>query len=261
MDETPGWDHERYCDAVALEAALFMDAVRGVDPATPVPTCPGWTFADLVRHHGTTHLWVGRVVLTRAQQRIWSRDVDVDFPADAATYPRWLSAGVEVMLGVLRATDPDTPVWTVGVGGRAGFWPRRMLFEGIVHRADAELALGRVPEIDPAAAADGVAEFLTNLAHPGWVDDAVWELSGEGSSLHLHATDREADADGEWTVRLDPGGYSWRREHPATAAVTVEGTAADLLLLTYGRLPVDARFAVAGDRDLLARWLERTAFR
>ncbi|MEV8015780.1 maleylpyruvate isomerase N-terminal domain-containing protein [Streptomyces sp. NPDC086554] len=47
--------HEQYCAAVQAADARFVELARGADPATPIPTCPGWTLSDLVRHHGTTH--------------------------------------------------------------------------------------------------------------------------------------------------------------------------------------------------------------
>ncbi|SCK59943.1 TIGR03083 family protein [Streptomyces sp. SceaMP-e96] len=61
------------------------------------------------------------------------------------------------------ATDPDAPMWAWGVDQHARFWMRRMLFETLVHRTDAERAVGRRPVIDPALATDGVDEFLANL--------------------------------------------------------------------------------------------------
>jgi phage terminase large subunit-like protein len=40
MDEQVGgrWRHEDYCHAVEAEVARLVEAVDGVDPATPVPS-------------------------------------------------------------------------------------------------------------------------------------------------------------------------------------------------------------------------------
>jgi uncharacterized protein (TIGR03083 family) len=39
-----------YLDHLDRESGRFADVLAGVDPAVPVPTCPGWTAADLVWH-------------------------------------------------------------------------------------------------------------------------------------------------------------------------------------------------------------------
>lgn len=88
-----------------------------------------------------------------------------------------------------------------------------------------------------------------------WIAERHRQLNRHGETLHLHATGHH----GEWTITLHPGGFSWEHQHqPAT--VTVQATASDLLLLLYGRLtPADLRFAVTGDDQLLAQWLESSA--
>jgi uncharacterized protein (TIGR03083 family) len=263
------WSHERYCAAVESEIARFVELVRAADPATPVPSCPGWTVADLVKHHGMSHRRVEHVVRHRVREPVWSKDLEPGLPDDQADYPAWLAAGAGPLLATLRAADPDAPMWTNGADQHARYWARRILYEAVVHRADAELAVGRKPDIDAETAVDGIDEFLTNLPFFRWVAEAVAELPHDGRAVRLHATDHE----GEWMVTLDPAGFSWQRRHGTATSheahrkgtqpapcVTVEGSAGDLLLLTYGRLPpADDRFAVAGDGRFLAQWLEKSA--
>ncbi|MGH3329078.1 MAG: maleylpyruvate isomerase family mycothiol-dependent enzyme [Streptomycetales bacterium] len=250
------WEHERYCAGLEAEMARFIEVVRHVDPATPVPSCPGWTIAVLVKHHGSTHRWVEHVVRTRANERVRSRDVEIGLPDDEADYPVWLAAGVASLVAALRAVDPDAPMWTWGPDRHARFWSRRVLHEAVVHRADAELALGREPLIAPRTAVDGIDEFLTNLPFAPRVAERLRELGGEGATLHLHST----DADGEWMITLQPDGFTWARGH-GKGTVAVRAPASDLLLLTYGRRkPAADRFAVFGDQRLLERWLETSAF-
>jgi hypothetical protein len=43
-------DHERYCAEIVRQAALLERRVNDADRSAPVPTCPGWTLDDLVRH-------------------------------------------------------------------------------------------------------------------------------------------------------------------------------------------------------------------
>ena len=81
------WTHDRCCDAVEAEVARFADVVRGTDPSTPVPTCPDWTVAELVRHAGAVHRWAGQMVAALAQERLDRRQVVLDLPADESDLP------------------------------------------------------------------------------------------------------------------------------------------------------------------------------
>ncbi|WP_424535633.1 maleylpyruvate isomerase family mycothiol-dependent enzyme [Sphaerisporangium viridialbum] len=251
------WSHEDYCSALEAELGRFAGAVEGADPAAEVPTCPGWTLTKLLKHVGITQRWAEHLVRHRVRERLPSRDVPVTLPDDDKGYPGWLAAGGATLVATLREAGADAEVWSWGADQHAHFWSRRMLHECTVHRADAEIALGREPRVDARVAADGVDELLDNLTAATWVAGALKELGEGGEVLHFHATD--VDEGGEWTVTLGPEGFSWEHGH-GKGDVAVRGTASDLLLLVYGRLkPADARFEVFGDRDLLARWQRKTA--
>lgn len=247
------WKYQDYCDAVEAEVTHFVDVVRGVDPATPVPSCPGWTIADLVKHHGSSQRRAEYVVRHSRQEPVLSQDCRADLPDDPADYAAWFAVGTQPLIATLRAADPNTPVWTNGVDQHVRYWARRILYEAIVHRADAELALGREPRIQSRLAADGIEEFLTNIQCFSWVAENLRALDADGDTLHFHSTDYE----GEWIITLNGGTFTWERGHKR-ATVAVRGTASDLLLLTYGRLPA-SRFTVMGDDQLLAQWLVKSA--
>ncbi|GDY30065.1 maleylpyruvate isomerase family mycothiol-dependent enzyme [Gandjariella thermophila] len=174
------------------------------------------------RHHGTTYRWVEHIVRNRLQRRIRSGEAPLELPDDPTRYPAWLTAGAETLLATLRATEPETPLWTWAADRHARFWPRRVLHEAVVHRADAELALGRTPHIDPGIAVDGIDEFLTNLPYASWVAERLGELEAAGQTLHLHAT----DGDGEWLISLGEGGFTWTRGH-AKATVAARAPTAE----------------------------------
>jgi uncharacterized protein (TIGR03083 family) len=244
-------DYADICDAVAREVASFAGDTRGVDPATPVATCPPWDMGELVKHIGFIHRWAGQMMRGRAQARLSFKDVDLELPEDRTGYPDWLAAGGEPLVATLRQTDPDVPMWSWGADQHARFWARRQLHETAVHHADAVLALGRDQAIDNAQAVDGIDEFLENLPHAVSFAPNVKDLHGQGESLHLHCT----DAEGEWMIVLNPNGFTWEHGH-GKGSVAVRGTASDMLLLTYGRLKPDGnRFQVFGDEGVLARWL------
>ncbi|MGQ0802466.1 MAG: maleylpyruvate isomerase family mycothiol-dependent enzyme [Actinomycetota bacterium] len=248
------WTHERYCHALDAEIARMADVVRGGDLSTRVPTCPDWSLADLVEHTGIVHRWAAEMVRQLSPERLDRERMDVPVP-EVSARPDWLADGATDVVAAFRGADPNASMWAWGADKHVRFWPRRMLHETTVHRADAELALGRDPVIAADVAVEGIDELLENLPHAARFRPQVRELRGDGESLHFHCT----DADGEWTIRLAPDGFSYERDH-AKGTVAVRGAAADLLLLLYGRrAPSDDRFDRFGDDALLSRWLEHSA--
>jgi uncharacterized protein (TIGR03083 family) len=244
----------------------MASAVSGADLSGTVPTCPGWTIGRLVAHIGVVHRWATQIVATRATAPVDHRDLDMGFPDEGSGWAAWLAAGAAPLTAALRSAGPDAAVWTWGPAGRSGWWARRMLHETTVHRADAETALGAVPAVDPAVAADGIDEFLSNLPFARRPREHLGSLPA-GESLHLHAT----DSDGEWLIRFPgpgpgsgpdggpSGGIEWSRGH-AKATAAVRGPVSVLLLFTYGRVPgSDPRLTVFGEQSLLDAWQQKTA--
>lgn len=175
-------------------------------------------------------------------------------------------AAAEESLRELRSADPETPMWSHGADQHVRFFARRLLFEAVVHLADAELALGRTPHVEACTAADGIEEFLENLPFFGRLTESGAVLGRDGASLRLRATDTGA----AWTVVLGgANGFRWENAAGGAsgsavpggdATVTVEGAAGELLLLFYGRrAPGDEEFTVTGEREVLDAWLGATA--
>ncbi|MFD8328240.1 maleylpyruvate isomerase family mycothiol-dependent enzyme [Streptomyces lydicus] len=246
--------------AVAAETRKFTAVLDGVDLATPVPTCPGWTLAELVKHAGSVQRWFSVLLHTRIQGPPKTREVELQLPASTDAYPRWLEESAAVAAGAFAATDPDLPMWAWGADQHARFWARRMLFETLVHRVDAELALGLPPVIDRALAVDGIDEFLVNLPFAAFFAPKVAHLRGSGETIRFRTTDGDAD----WLVTLWPDGFGPDPAGPAagtTADATVQATAADLLLLLYGRRQhIAEAVELDGDQDLLSRWFVNSVF-
>jgi len=101
--------------------------------------------------------------------------------------------------------------------------------------------------IDAPLAADGVDEFLT-LFVPRWGKEAV----GAGGTLHFHCT----DAEGEWLLLGSGDGVTVTREH-AKGDAAARGSASDLMLFVWGRVPV-SQVEVFGEAGLLNRFAEAT---
>ncbi|MFD9407977.1 maleylpyruvate isomerase family mycothiol-dependent enzyme [Streptomyces sp. NPDC059989] len=245
--------------AVAAETAGFIATVTAADLSTPVPTCPGWTLGDLTQHVGSVQRWFTELLRRRIQQPPTSREVDLRLPEHPDGLPKWLAVSATEAAEVFAATDLDAPMWAWGVDQHARFWVRRMLFETLVHRADAQLALGLSPHVDRVVALDGIDEFLTNLPFASSFAPLTAQLRAPDRTIRFSCT----DGDGDWLVGLRSDGFALvaDRAEPRAADATVRGAAADLLLLLYGRLDhrSDA-FHRLGDPDLLAHWFAHSAF-
>ena len=260
----PAPGDDRFFAALGACTAEFARIVDG-DLDRPVPTCPGWTFRQLATHLGRGHRWAAQIVATRATAPIPMREVaDGKLPEDPARHAEWLNAGAGQVVEAVTAAGSD-PVWTFNGMRQADFWARRRAHEAAVHLADAQLAAGRDVDLAPDLAADGVDEWLT-LVLAGTEGPAEFaqtraqELSGDGQSLHFHATDPGLADTGEWLVTRTRSGVTVARGH-AKADIAVRGPAASLLLvLTRRRSPADTDIEVFGDQDLLTHWLQHTPY-
>jgi len=235
--------------ALGEQAAAFREAVTGADLEAPVPPCPGWSVHRLVAHLGAVYA-LQRDALERGAAG------DLGPPprrsaADAPAGPEvlgWFDDRLAGLLAALEAAAPDAPAWNWSVRPRvAGFWHRRAAHETAVHRWDAQAATGLPRPLPPALAADGVSEVLdTWLA--GGRRKGPDDLEGV---VRLVPT----DTDTSWTVRVRGAGVSvldtdTLLDSGPGASVQASGTASDLVLALYGRVPFDV-LTVEGDAALL----------
>jgi uncharacterized protein (TIGR03083 family) len=241
---------------------LFGELFRSADPATPVPTCPGWTLRRLHRHVGHGDRWAAMIVRERATERVDTESVpNVTPPGNRDAAFGWFTDGARMLLEAVASTGADVPVWTFTGPQPAAWWVRRRLHECVVHRADAALALRAPFVVEPEVAADGVAEWLSLVAaRPAGTPGSGQPALPADASLHLHATDEGLGAEGEWMVRAADGRVVWEHGH-GKGSVAVRGSAADLLLALMRRIPGDdPRVQVLGDDVVWRTWLERTPF-
>lgn len=253
---------DRYLDALTNQSALLAETLAGADLTLRVPTCPAWTLHELVQHVGRAHRWAAEIVTRRLTSAPDFDMLSVTAPDDADGLGAWLRAGAGELVESIRLAGPHAAVWSWADDRSAGFWARRMTHETTVHRADAELALGRTYTLDADLAADAISEWLSVLCSPQSVQywPELAELRGEGQILHLHSTDSGLGEAGEWIVRRTPSGPEWEHGH-MKGDVAVRGLVVDLLLVLMRRVPPgEAPITVLGEAGVLKHWLEHTRF-
>jgi uncharacterized protein (TIGR03083 family) len=231
-------------DGAAFRAAVGQDGAL----AAQVPSCPGWTVEELVRHLGSMYAWVhghvGRGVTDRPEP--FQRADDA--PAGRALLNWWDTRYAE-LFARLDALDPGLPAWNPAPQAkRAEYWYRRMAHETALHRWDAQMAVGLGEPIEAKLAADGVTEVLDTLLPGGQRQGPL----DRGGVIALYATDVEQ----AWYVRIRGGGIALLDtdtlldDVPHHERVVAAATASDLLLSLWGRVRFDV-LEVAGDTRLL----------
>ena len=249
--------------ALIAENAAFGELLRDADFSTPVPSCPGWSIEQLMRHVGRGDRWSAQIVAERSTDYVDPRTVAGGKPPPGREEEiYWLHEGVQKLLDAVEQTGPDTTVWTFLGPRPATWWIRRRLHETAVHRADAALALGVDFEIDPAHAADAITEYLERVVvradeeGPAGGDRPLFD----GQSLHLHATDPGLGEAGEWTILGRPDGLAVDHEH-GKATTALRGPARDLLLAAVRRRSAaESGLEMFGDPAVWDTWLARTPF-
>src|ERR1700744_2241075 len=196
-------DRSRYLDSLAAAFALRRAAATAAGLDAPVPSCPGWTVTDLVRHTGEVYLH--KTLAMRLGyfpgEQAWPDGLAPPPPLELLdrTY-----ADLTHEL-TTRAPDSPAPTW-YRPEPTVAFWMRRMAQETVIHRIDAELAARAVTgqAVSPVpddVAADGVDEVLIRFLGYGSTDwpDEFAALQGP----------RLETAGGDDTVVVETGGSAW----------------------------------------------------
>jgi uncharacterized protein (TIGR03083 family) len=226
--------------------ALLSVARGNLDVA--VPSCPGWTNADLVAHVGGVWGWVSAIVRTGERSDLPAAPADVS----GAALVGWAAEQLDGMLNTLEKADPTANCWTFGLPRTPVFWFRRQALEAAVHAWDSEGTITDPAPLDSELARDGIDEFLTLMLprqvkrHPdGWT----------GQSLYFHRTDGE----GQWTVQLGPDGHVTTDHSHEKGDVALHGPASLLYLWCLNRMPTKD-LELFGDPAVAAQWTSEVEF-
>lgn len=238
-------------DGPAMRVAFEQAAAAEAGLSTPVPSCPDWTVLDLVHHLGTLYgrvrSHVSRGVTSRPEPAP-SDPSPEDLPTGTSAI-QWFADEFDALVTLLDALDPQMPAWNWAPRHKeAGFWHRRMAHETAVHRWDAQTAVGHVEPIEAKLAADGVAEVLDTWLPAGRRRGPI-DRTGV---VQLTAV----DVSQEWFVRLRGAGVAlldtdtWLNHDDRHPRAFARGSASDLMLALYGRVPFDL-LEISGETDLL----------
>lgn len=234
-------------EALRTEAAALRAAAAAGDPTADVPTCPGWTLEDLLRHLVRVFDRIaGRTTGTAATSG--ASDVGVQDELSGAAVFEAYDAGLERLTAMLANLDQDTEVASGWAGSRPGwFWQRRAAVEMAIHRWDAQAASGTTTPIGARLASYGVDEVFDALL-PAGRRAGPDDLEGV---VRLAAT----DAGTRWVVRIRGAAFSLLDTNTMLdpgpgAQAAADGSASDLLLALWGRIPISA-LKVTGNANLV----------
>ena len=185
--------HLPFLTVIETESRRFLECLAMTDPERPVPSCPGWSAADLLWHLAEVQNFWGTIVAGRMREPGVAAPVR---PAAHADLLAMFDLNAQALVEALAGVEPAEEVWTWADDHSVAFVLRRQAHEALIHRVDAELAAGE--PAGPAAAAlaaDGVDELLTLMVGgiPGW-----GEFAPDGTTAGIEVT----DAAGAWTLAL-----------------------------------------------------------
>lgn len=230
-----------------------------------VPTCPEWTLLDLVQHLGERRRFWATTVAAGPADAPPAEAASKGAPAaprEREALPAWLAASTQQLLDALREAGPDRGCWTWWGGSQSpqtcGAVARHQLQEIAMHTYDAQITVGAPQPLPDEVALDGVDEFLSTCC----ATTSAWPH--RPAAVDFHATEGPSwrlsvSADGARATRLPTPGTvptTAAGEDPDAADASLRGTAGELLLALYDRIPVDS-LKLDGDRrlfDLLQAW-------
>ncbi len=237
---------DRYLESFGNDADAVL-ALATAHPDAAVPHCGEWVATDLVAHLCGVWSFLGRHVRTRATERTGSMHPPDLTGAELFAHAR---ETIDQLAAALAGVEPSEPVWSWTADATGGFFLRRAAQETAVHLWDLRDGLGLGEPLAADIARDGIDE-LADTTFPNLLDRGLPEPTG---SLHLHCTDTE----GEWTLAAENGVVEVVRAH-AKGDVAIRGTASDLDLVLWERVPLDsADLQVFGDHAVARSWTALT---
>jgi uncharacterized protein (TIGR03083 family) len=241
-------DTDRLRDCLDTDFHRLREAAVGADLAAPVPSCPGWSMADLVRHVGAVYLHKVECMRLGSHPEPWPPEgLNDEPPIDL------IERGYALLTAEFANRRPDEPSFTwFGPDQTVGFWIRRMAQETVIHRVDAELGAGVAIAAIPAdLAEDGIDELLVafvEYATATWPDEFTELLAGADDR-----TVRVATPGRTWLLRLTSKEVRVQPSDVEAPDAVATGPVDDMLLWLWNR-GGESGVTVTGDTDVINRF-------
>lgn len=235
---------EQYLNHLNADYQLLASAI----PEAPVdvPSCPGWTTKDLAKH--MAHVYLGQAYVVETGSQAENKEHLAPYPRtdDFLEFMSWGFAAITKTLDINR---PERPTWSWHHSDfSVDFWFRRMAHETVIHRIDAQQAVGSVTPIDEALALDGVDEVLDFLPLMGsWPEvpnvdfgivsivastkngSKVWDLNFTDQATTVSAIDK-ANVSARLVISGDAEAmdlYLWGRIDSSDPRISITGEGED----------------------------------
>ncbi len=245
--------------AIEDSCARLLHEARATSFRDRVPSCPGWTFADLLQHHGGVMRWATAIVSQSRTSNLAPDELGavMTAPGEPGALLDWYSdAGRMLGKSLVDAQSPAPLVFLADAPPARHFWARRQAHEATIHRVDALSAqLGHLPTaastgIDVPLAVDGIDELVTGF------------LPRRSSGLHAEepvtVLVAPTDSDRTWTITVGPGAPVTVQGAAGHADATLTGSAAALYLGLWNR---GDEIAEHGLEPILGRWHDKVRIR
>lgn len=243
MADTTALPAERYFALIDADTERMLElASRGL--SEPVPSCPGWTVADVVSHTGYVYVHKVRVMADGAWPEQWPPTTYDDLePIE------FLRLAKDELFEEFSRHDPGEQTATFGADTTIMFWARRMALEIAVHRYDCELAHDDGCAVAEDLALDGIDELLKVFLAGDYLDPANPTEHPVDAAVAVLAAGRRWVADvHDKSITVSDG--------PGDSIATVSGSPADVFLWMWGRRD-DAAVTFDGDARAISEFRQR----
>lgn len=252
-------DHVRLISERSTAFRAAVAAAPSLD--LQVPISAGRTLFDLVQHVGMGRRKSAAIIAAGPadappDKSAW--ETGAGAPREREALLAWWTESVEQLTNALHEAGPDRGCWTWWGDSQSpetsGAWARRQVPEIAVYTHDVQLTVGDPEPLPDEVALDGFDDCQFTLCST----DVAWPH--EPAMVDYHASEGRSwrlrlSGDGAWATRL---GAPAAGEDPDPADASARGTASDLVLFFYGRIPPDSpKLQLNGDPrifDQLIAW-------
>jgi uncharacterized protein (TIGR03083 family) len=244
---------EQYLNHLNADYQLLAAAIP--DAPVDVPSCPGWTTKDLAKH--MAHVYLGQAFVVETARQAENKEHLAPYPR-TEDYLEFMGWGFEAITKALDINRPERPTWSWHHSDQSvDFWFRRMAHETVIHRIDAEQAVGKVSKIDESLALDGVDEVLDFLPLTGsWPEVPNIDFG----IVSIVASTKNSYKVWDLNFTNEAATVSAVAESNSSARLLISGDAEAMDLYLWGRIDSsDPRISITGEGEETFKQLMQVA--